>query len=83
MGNTQSAQGQYKLAIATQQKLVTTWPEDSKAPDALAAIAKAQEDLGDRRSAQKTLEVLLIKYPQSPAAASARQRIQPPPGTKK
>jgi tol-pal system protein YbgF len=83
MGNTQSAQGQYKMAIATQQKLVTTWPEDAKAPDALAAIAKAQEDLGDRRSAQKTLEVLLIKYPQSPAAASAKQRMQPQPGTKR
>jgi|CXWL01.1.fsa_nt_gi tol-pal system protein YbgF len=82
MGNTQSAQGQHKMAIATQQKLVTTWPEDAKAPDALAAIAKAQEDLGDRRSAQKTLEVLLIKYPQSPAAASAKQRMQPP-GTKR
>lgn len=81
MGNTQAAQGQHKLAIATQQKLIATWPDDAKAPDAMAAIASAQEALGDRRGAQKTLEGLLGKYPQSPAAASAKQRLQQ--GTKK
>ena len=39
------------------------------------SIANAQESLGDRRGAQKTLEALLAKYPQSPAAASAKQRL--------
>ncbi len=81
MGNTQAAQGQYKIAIATHQKLIATWPDDAKAPDAMAGIASAQEALGDRRAAQKTLEGLLVKYPQSPAAASAKQRLQQ--GTKK
>ena len=38
-------------------------------------IASAQDALGDRRGAQKTLEALLVKYPGSPAAASAKQRI--------
>ena len=81
MGNTHSAQGQHKQAIATHQKLLATWPDDAKAPDALTGIANAQEALGDRRGAQKTLEGLLVKYPQSPAAASAKQRLQQ--GTKK
>src|SRR4029078_12901392 len=81
MGNTQSAQGQRKMAIATHQKLLATWPDDAKAPDALTGIANAQEALGDRRGAQKTLEGLLVKYPQTPAAASARQRLQQ--GTKR
>jgi tol-pal system protein YbgF len=81
MGNTHSAQGQHRLAIADHQKLLATWPDDSKAPDALVAIANSQDALGDRRSAQKTLEGLMAKYPQSPAAASARQRLQQ--GTKK
>ena len=81
MGNTQAAQGQYKIAIATHQKLIATWPDDAKAPDAMAGIASAQEALGDRRGAQKTLEGLLVKYPQSPAAVSAKQRLQQ--GTKK
>jgi len=81
LGNTHSAQGQHKLAIADHQKLLATWPEDAKAPDALVAIANSQEALGDRRSAQKTLEGLMVKYPQSPAAASAKQRLQQ--GTKR
>ena len=81
MGNTQAAQGQHKQAIATHQKLLATWPEDAKASDAMAGIASAQEALGDRRGAQKTLEGLLVKYPQSPAAVSAKQRLQQ--GTKK
>ena len=81
MGNTHSAQGQHKLAIAAHQKLLATWPEDAKAPDALVAIANSQEALGDRRSAQKTLEGLMVRYPQSPAAVSAKQRLQQ--GTKK
>ena len=81
IGNAQAAQGQHKLAIATHQKLLATWPDDAKAPDALTGIANAQDALGDRRGAQKTLEGLLAKYPQSPAAASARQRLQQ--GTKK
>ena len=81
LANTQSAQGQHKLAIASHQKLLATWPEDAKAPDALVAIANSQEALGDRRSAQKTLEGLLARYPESPGAASAKQRLQQ--GTKK
>jgi len=76
MGNAQSAQGQYKQAIATHQKLLATWADDAKAPDALIGIANSQEALGDRRGAQKTLEALLVKYPGSPAAAGARQRLQ-------
>jgi len=81
LGNAQSAQGQHKQAIVTQQKLLAAWPDDAKAPDALTGIANAQEALGDRRGAQKTLEGLLVKYPQSPAAASAKQRLQQ--GTRK
>ena len=59
--------------------MLSAWPEDAKAPDALLNIASSQEALGDRRGAQKTLEGLLVKYPQSPAAASARQRLSQAP----
>jgi TolA-binding protein len=69
------------MVISAQQRLLTTWPEDAKAPDAMMGIANAQDALGDRRGAQKTLEALISKYPASPAAASARQRLNP--GTKK
>ena len=41
----------------------------------MLSIASAQETMGDRRAAQRTLEDLVAKYPKSSAAASARQRI--------
>lgn len=75
IGNAHFAQRDYKQAIAAQQKVLSAWPEDQKAPDALLNIASSQEAMGERRGAQKTLEALLVKYPASPAAASAKQRL--------
>jgi tol-pal system protein YbgF len=75
IGNAYFAQRDYKQAIAAQQRVLSAWPEDAKASDAMLNIASAQDAIGDRRGAQKTLEGLLAKYPQSPAAASARQRL--------
>jgi TolA-binding protein len=71
-----AAQRDYKNAIGAQQKVLTAWPDDAKAPDAMLNIATSQEAMGDRRGAQKTLEGLLEKYPASQAAASAKQRLQ-------
>jgi tol-pal system protein YbgF len=85
IGNAHFAQRDYKQAIAAQQRVLAAWPDDAKAPDAMLNIASAQEAMGDRRGAQKTLEGLVQRYSQSPAAASAKQRLpQPaPPGARK
>ena len=71
-----AAQRDYKNAILAQQKVITAWPNDAKAPDAMLNIANSQESLGDRKGAQKTLEGLLEKHPTSQAAATAKQRLQ-------
>ncbi len=76
IGMAYGAQRDYRNSIAAQQKLIAAWPEDPKAPDAMLNIANSQEALGDRRSAQKTLEGLAERYPASQAAASAKQRLQ-------
>ena len=76
IGNAHYAQRDYKSAIAAQQKLLSAWPDNAKAPDAMLNIATSQEAMGDRRGAQKTLEGLLAQHPASPAAASAKQRLQ-------
>ena len=81
IGNAYFAQRDYKQAMAAQQRVLSAWPDDAKASDAMLNIASAQDAMGDRRGAQKTLEGLLVKFPQSPAAASAKQRLQQ--GTKK
>ncbi len=76
IGNAYYAQHDYKKAIASQQKLLSAWPDSAKAPDGMLNIASSQEASGDRRGARKTLEDLLDKYPASPAATSAKQRLQ-------
>ncbi|HEU5175992.1 MAG TPA: tetratricopeptide repeat protein, partial [Burkholderiales bacterium] len=70
-----SGQRDYKSAIAAQRKLLTSWPDSPKAPDAMLSIASAQETMGDRKSAQQTLQELIAKYPASSSAASAKQRL--------
>ncbi|MGH8745157.1 MAG: tetratricopeptide repeat protein, partial [Burkholderiales bacterium] len=76
IGNAYYAQRDFKKAIASQEKLLSAWPDSSKAPDGMLNIASSQEASGDRRGARKTLEDLLAKYAASPAAASAKQRLQ-------
>ena len=79
IGNAYYAMRDYKSAIAAQQKVVRLWPENAKAPDALLNIASSQEQLGDRRGAQKTLESVCQRYATSPACESAKKRFAPPP----
>lgn len=76
IGNAYYAQHNYKKAISSQEKLLSAWPTSSKVPDAMLNIASSQDASGDRRGTRKTLEDLLANYPASPAAASAKQRLQ-------
>jgi FimV-like protein len=41
----------------------------------MLSLAYAQIESGDRRSARRTLEQLIEKFPESPAAKSARDRL--------
>lgn len=75
VGNAYYALRDYKAAIAAQQKVVLTWPDNAKAPDALLNIASSQAELGDQKSTRETLKILLTKYPLSPAAEQAKQRL--------
>ena len=75
VGNAYYALRDYKVAIAAQEKVVASWPENAKASDALLNIASSQVELGDQKSARETLRVLITKYPNSPAAEQAKQRL--------
>ena len=75
IGNAYYALRDYKVAIAAQQKVVVSWPDNPKAADAMLNIASSQAELGDQRAARETLKVLVTKYPQSPAAEQAKQRL--------
>lgn len=58
-------------------KLVTSkWPQHPKAPDSLINIATCQQELGDAKGARSTYESIASKYPDSSAAATAKQRLK-------
>ena len=75
IGNAYYALRDYKMAIAAQQKVLTTWPDSAKAPDAMLNIASCQAEMGATRTARETLRTLLKKYPGTPAAEQAKQRL--------
>ena len=75
-GNALTAQRDCKRAIDVYRVVAAKWPQNPRAADALVGVASCQQELGDAKSARTTLEAVLIKYPDSSAAATARQRLK-------
>ena len=75
-GNALTAQRDCKRAIDVYRVVVNKWPQNPRAADSLIGVASCQQELGDAKSAKTTLEAVLIKYPDSSAAATARQRLK-------
>ncbi|NTV09371.1 MAG: tol-pal system protein YbgF [Zoogloea sp.] len=57
-------------------KFASQWPDDARAPDALLGQANAIQAQGNIKEARAVLEKLVQEYPNSPAAASAKQRLK-------
>ena len=76
LGNAHYAQRDCKRAITEHTLLVSKWPQHAKAPDALVNVATCQQELGDAKAAKTALETVLSKYPDSSAAATAKQRLK-------
>lgn len=66
-----------EVASATHyfKQVANNWPDDPKAPDALLGLSTCQQSMGDDKSARKTLESIVQKYPASAAAKTAKQRL--------
>ena len=75
-GNAYYALRDFKSAIFVQKKLVSTFPDSAKSPDALLNVASSQHEMNRLADARKTLEELINQYPASDAAGKARQRLQ-------
>jgi tol-pal system protein YbgF len=75
LGNAQYANRAYKEAIVSFKALLTVAPTHARAPEAALAIANCQAELKDTKAARKTLEDLMKAFPQSEAAAAARERL--------
>jgi len=55
--------------------VITTWPDDPIAPDAMLGLANTQQALGEARLSQETLSNIVLRYPDSSAAQVASQRL--------
>ncbi|MBI4742037.1 MAG: tol-pal system protein YbgF [Betaproteobacteria bacterium] len=76
LGNAHYALHDCKKAIDAQKALLNKWSGHAKAPDAMINISTCQQEIGDAKASKATLETVLIKYPDSPAAAIAKQRLK-------
>lgn len=76
LGNAWYAQRDCRKAIEAQSIVASKWPDSPKAPDALLAIATCQQEMGNPTGVKRTLETLVAKYPNTPAADNARQRLK-------
>jgi len=75
LGNAQYATRDYKEAITNFRSLIARAPEHVRAPEAVLSVANCQLELKDTKGAKKTLSDLVKAYPQSEAAAAAKQRL--------
>ena len=75
LGNAQYATRDYKEAMINFRALVAREPDHLRSPEAVLSIANCQIELKDTRAARKTLEDLIKAYPQSEAAAAAKDRL--------
>lgn len=76
LGNAWYAQRDCKRAIEAQSVVTSKYAESAKAPDAWLAIATCQQELGNPSGVKRSLETLIAKYPTSPAAETAQQRLK-------
>ena len=75
LGNAQYANRDYTGAMANFRLLLATMPDHARASEAVLSVANCQIELKDTRGARKTLEDLIKAYPQSEAAAAAKERL--------
>lgn len=75
-GSSLYATKRFSAAIQKLQALINSNPTGERAPDALMVIASSQVEMNDLASAQATLQRIAKDYPNSPAAETARNRLQ-------
>ncbi len=75
LGSSHFAQLDCANAIPAYQTVVTRFATSPRAADAMLNIASCQLDRKDKGAARETLDNLIKRYPNSPAASAARERL--------
>jgi tol-pal system protein YbgF len=76
LGNAWYAQRDCKRAIEAQSVVTTKYADSAKAADAWLAIATCQQEMGNPTGVKRSLETVVSKYPGTPAADTARERLK-------
>ncbi|MDX1252781.1 MAG: tol-pal system protein YbgF [Gammaproteobacteria bacterium] len=66
----------FDKAATSFKKVIDTYPASNKLPDAMVKLGFSYQELGDREQARKTLNDVVARYPDSPAARLAKERLQ-------
>lgn len=76
LGNAFIAQRNCAKAIDAHSVVTTKYADSAKAPDSWLAMATCQQEMGNPAAAKRSLETLVAKYPNAPAADTARERLK-------
>lgn len=75
LGNSQYAMKNYKVALETYRVLRKNYPSYPNDAEVLFNVAGCQQELKQGENAQKTLKLLISKYPDSEVAAKAKKQL--------
>ena len=76
IGESYFSQGKYYEAILAYNEIPTSWPDNDRVPAAKLRQAEAFAASGDVQDARIYLKELIEKYPGTPEAAEAQQRLR-------
>lgn len=76
MGEAYYAQKKYEPALTEFEKVVGSYPGKGKEPAALYKIGLCQQEMGNKDKARQYWQLLAKKYPKSPEAALAKDKLK-------
>jgi tol-pal system protein YbgF len=76
IGESYYTKGDLQNAIAAYRKVLASWPDSRKAPDAMVKLGFSLSDLKKTAEARETLEDVVRRFPGSNAAALASERLK-------
>jgi tol-pal system protein YbgF len=76
IGESYYTKGDLEGAIAAYRKVLSGWPDSRKAPDAMVKLGFSLSDLRRTAEARNTLDEVVRKYPGTPAAQLAADRLK-------
>jgi tol-pal system protein YbgF len=76
IGESYYTKGDLESAVTAYRKVLADWPDSRKAPDALVKLGFSLSDLKRTGEARDTLQDVVKKYPGTPAAQLAADRLK-------